>query len=332
MRILLAIGCNEYDQADCLSGAELDARRVFDALVRPEVGDYDAIRSKLLLSPTIEVVRQVLTEALFCQGAVDTFSFFFAGHGAVRAGSFYMWVRDTRGEAQSVSALSLSDLFRSLGEAAPSQSNIIIDACESGGLISDLNVLLKAETLGDAGTPGITLVATAAQDKYAGETAAGGYGTNAILDCIEGRDFVQDTSSVLDLVEIGRRVSHQLRAVDQYPVVWGLNLNGPPRFCRNPHYGKDPAKPLRELIQSWPAVSETWARAHYDDLWRAYASASGEWNPRPFANMLAEAFLPLAATPELLAGFAERFGAAVLERAELSQDPFRPYPPENPRY
>jgi uncharacterized caspase-like protein len=144
-----------------------------------------------------------LREVLFSNGKIDTFTCFFAGHGGVRSGSFYMLVRDSASEALSFSALSLSDLFLAIGEAAPSQSNIVIDACEAGGLIADLGVLLKSNLLGDAGTPGITLVATAAQDQYSGETPAGGLGTDAILDCIEGRDFVQDTASALDLVEIG---------------------------------------------------------------------------------------------------------------------------------
>jgi len=323
MRILISIGCNLYDDANTLTGAETDAQRIFDALVRPEVGDYDSNRSRLLLSPSIDEVRTALREALFSNGVIDTFTFFFAGHGGMRAGSFYMWVRDTRSEAQSITALSLSDLFRSINEATPNQSNIIIDACESGGLIADLGVLLKSDMLGDAGTPGITLVATSAQNQFSGETDLGGFGTNAILDCIEGRDFVQDTASVLDLVEIGRRVSSRLKTADQCPVVWGLNLYGPPRFCRNPHFGSDPARPLREIVRSWPANSGTSTREFYDALWRAYASVSDEWEPRSFSDVVSASLSPLASTPDLLAGFVERFGDAVMERAQFSVDPFR---------
>lgn len=323
MRILLSIGCNVYDHANTLTGAEADAQRMFDTLVRPDVGDYEGSRSRLLLSPSIDDVREALREALFSNGAIDTFTFFFAGHGGVRAGSFYMWVRDTRSEAQSITALSLSDVFRSINEAAPAQSNIIIDACESGGLIADLGVLLKTDMLGDAGTPGITLVATSAQNEVSGETDSGGFGTNAILDCIEGRELVQDTASALDLVEIGRCVSSRLRTVDQTPVVWGLNLYGPPRFCRNPHYGKDPTKPLRDIVQLWPHDGATGIRERYDELWRAYAAVSGDWLPRAFSDVVTAALSPLGQTPELLARFAERFGDAALARADYSDDAFR---------
>lgn len=140
MRTLLSVGCNVYAHANTLAGAEGDARRMFEVLVDADIGEYDIARSRLLLSPTVSEVRQALRDVLFSGGEVDTFTFFFAGHDGVRAGSFYMWVRDSEPSAQSMSALSLS-FFRSINEAAPAQTNIIIDACESGGLIADLGVL-----------------------------------------------------------------------------------------------------------------------------------------------------------------------------------------------
>lgn len=50
---------------------------------------------------------------------------------------------------------------------------------------------------------------------------------------------------------------------------------------------------------------------------------SGNWSPRAFTNVVDTVLSPLALTPEVFAGVAERFGAAVLERAELSDDVFR---------
>ena len=325
MRFLIAIGCNAYDYTKPLQGAEADAQRMFDALSSSRTWGNDRNRSQLLLSPAVGDVRQTLRDVLFSHRPIDTFTFFFAGHGGVKAGSFYMLVRDSDPEALSVSAFSLSDLFLNINEATPAQSNIIIDACESGGLISDLGVLLKSSVLGDAGTPGITLVATSAQDQYSGETAAGGFGTNAILACIEGREFVQDAWSALDLVEIGRHVSTNLRAsTDQSPVVWGLNLCGPPRFCRNLRYKSDPARPLRDVLQTWPSDGDAFVREHYDQLWHAYASTSGSWDARAFADVVDAVLTPLASMPDALLGFIERLGAAILERAQLAEDAFRP--------
>jgi uncharacterized caspase-like protein len=168
VRVLLAIGCNEYNEADQLTGAELDAQRIFDALLSAESPWYDVDRSRLLRSPTLQEVRAVLSDMLFKGPRVESFTFFYAGHGGVHAGSFYMWLKDTMRAAQSVSALALADLFRNLNEAAPRQTNIIIDACQSGGLVQDLGVLLKPELLGDVGTPAFTLVATSGRNQGAG--------------------------------------------------------------------------------------------------------------------------------------------------------------------
>ncbi len=118
MRCLLSIGCNRYENLDALTGAEADAIRIFNTLLRPDIGGYDAERSRLLLSPNIADLRQAIEDILFGSGQIDTFTLFFAGHGGVRAGSFYMCVRDSRRDALSVSAQSLSDIFRSIGEAA----------------------------------------------------------------------------------------------------------------------------------------------------------------------------------------------------------------------
>lgn len=59
-RALIAIGCDVYEHLNPLSGAEADARDVFDILIRPEVGDYDSARSHLLLSPTLQQMRDAL--------------------------------------------------------------------------------------------------------------------------------------------------------------------------------------------------------------------------------------------------------------------------------
>ncbi|OYY74790.1 MAG: hypothetical protein B7Y43_19375 [Sphingomonas sp. 28-62-20] len=60
-----------------------------------------------------------------------------------------MAMQDSRVHALSATALSLADLFRIIAEASPKQTYLVIDACESGGLISDLNVILKSEVMGE---------------------------------------------------------------------------------------------------------------------------------------------------------------------------------------
>lgn len=321
--MLFAIGCDSYDHADVLHGAESDARRIYDLLILPEVGGYDINRSRLLLSPTYSDVREALREALFNEPKLDTFTFFFAGHGSVSSGAFYMWLRDSNSKGLSMSALSLADMFRSINEATPLQSNIIIDACESGGLIEDLGSLLKPGLLGNAGSPGLTLLATSAQNQVAGETPAGGVGTLALLECIEGHDFVQDHKVTLDLVEIGMRVSQRLRASGQSPVVWGLNLFGPSGFCKNPRYGTDPATQLRQALQDWPPGSTDVVRQNYDALWSAYSATGGVWDPQKFSAVVRAVLSPSSKEPVVLAALADRLAVTFLQRALLARDPFR---------
>lgn len=323
MRVLLAIGCNEYNEADRLTGAESDAQRIFDALVSTQSPWYDAGRSRLLHSPTLDEVRAALRDTLFKGPEIETFTFFFAGHGGVQAGSFYMWLKDTMVAAQSVSALALADLFRSLNEAAPRQTNIIIDACQSGGLVVDLGVLLKPELLGDVGTPALTLVATSGRNQSAGETDAGGFGTNALLDCIEGRELINETASALDLVDIGRRVADKLQPEGQNPVVWGLNLYGPPSFCRNPRYGYDGPDPMRDFVLTWPSQTDDFVKANKEALWAAYLSVSGDWNQERFQHLVWSIAHAPNLAPEQVATVIERLAAAFLQRAAQCEDPYR---------
>lgn len=323
MRVLLAIGCNEYNEASPLTGAEPDAWRIFDALVNAKSPWYDCGRSRMLRSPTLDEVRAVLRDMLFKGPEIETFTFFFAGHGGVHAGSFYMWLKDTMKAAQSVSALALADLFRSINEAAPRQTNIIIDACESGGLVDDLGVLLKPELLGDVGTPALTLVATSGRNQYAGETAAGGLGTNALLDCIEGRELINDTVSALDLVDIGRRVAVKLQPEGQNPVVWGLNLYGSPSFCRNPRFSNDGLERMRDFVQTWPTQTDEIVRAHQDAIWTTYLSVSGDWSQKRFQRLVWSIVQAPNLPSSQIATVIERLAAAFLQRAAQCEDPYR---------
>ncbi|MCU6502428.1 caspase family protein [Rugamonas sp. A1-17] len=326
MRLLLAIGCNAYDADDIenLSSAESDAQRIFDALLPAACGDYSPTQSVLLLSPLVDDVRAALRKILSVSEPIDTFTFYFAGHGSVRTGSFYMWLKDSTSAGLSMSAFALADLFRNINDVKPLQTNIIIDACESGGLINDLSVLLKSSEMGNANTPGITLLATSAQDEGAAENDVGGAGTAAILDCIQGREMVQDHSPTLDLVEIGRNVSTKLRAQGQSPVVWGLNLFGAPQFSRNPFSNTDHSKSMRILVQEWSGEAGGALEGHSEALWRAYASVDNGWQPRQLLDVAGPVFASLAASPVRLSRFAERLSAAMLVRAENSQDYYRP--------
>lgn len=323
-RALLAIGCNAYDHLGQLTGAEADANALFKLLIEPKIGDYDIARSRLLLSPTLQEAREAFAGILFDGGGLDTLTITFAGHGAASSGSFYMAMRDSRLQALSATALSLADLFRMIAEAAPKQTYLIIDACQSGGLISDLNVILKSEVMGELGTPGVTLLATAASNEDAVEIGGQGVGTAALLDCIRGDTFLQDGNPALDLVEIGRAVSERVSATDaQTPVVWGLNLYGPSSFCKNPHAGMGDA-PLRSVLAGWPdANTATAVRAGLPRLWEPYVAIPTRWNPREFLDHLEPLVHAVKDQPAVLLNLVRRLSETFTARARESQDRFR---------
>jgi len=323
-RVLLAIGCDTYEHLGPLGCAEADATALFDLLVDPKVGDYDSERSRLMVSPTLQEVRVALAAILFDGPQLDTLTLTFAGHGVVSSGSFYMGLCDSRLDALSATALPLADLFRMIAEAAPRQTYLILDACQSGGLIADLNVILKSEVIGELDTPGITLLATSASNEDAGERDGHGIGTAALIDCIRGDIFIQDDNSALDLVEIGRAVSERIGPMElQTPVVWGLNLYGPPGFCKNPHAGLDEA-PLRTVLSGWPdARTAAMIREGLPGLWQPLVAIPTDWEPREFLDRLAALLEPFAHEPDIFINLWRRVSDAAALRARQSDDRFR---------
>jgi Caspase domain len=322
-RALLAIGCDKYDHLSPLNGAECDASCIFELLAQTNIGDYDHSRSSLLKSPTLQEARATLTAMLFGDESLDTLTIAFAGHGAVSGGSFYMAMRDSHPKALSATALSLAELLRMIADASPRQTYLVIDACQSGGLISDLNVIVKSELMGKLGTPGVTLLAMSASNEDAIEIDGNGVGTSALLECIRGNIFLQDSNPALDLVEIGRVVSARVSAAGaQTPVVWGLNLSGPAGFCKNPHSGTGNA-PLRSVLVGWPdATTSEVVRNGLPHLWESYVGISSRWEPRAFLDKLSPLLCELKDDPEVLIHFARRVTDAYAMRAFESRDRF----------
>lgn len=323
-RALLAIGCDVYDHLGPLGGAEADARGIFEDLMKPEVGDYDAARSQLLLSPFLQDIRDALTRILFGAGPLDVLTIIFAGHGAVSGGSFYMAARDSRVLGLSATGYPLAELLRIIAEAKPRQTYLFVDACQAGGLVSDLNVILKSEVMGEFGTPGVTVLATAASNQEAVEVGGHGIGTTALLQCIRGDIFLQDSNPALDLIEIGRAVSDRVAAAGgQTPVVWGLNLYGPSSFCRNPHALVGDA-PLRSVLVGWPDPATTAAiRAGLPRLWEPYVTLSTRWDARAFLECLTPLVAELRADPAIQADFLRKIAEACAAQARGSKDRFR---------
>ena len=323
-RSLIAIGCDRYDNEDNLEGAEGDARRIYEALMKPEVGDYDPGSSCLLLSPTLEQIRSAVRDILIQPGDIDTLTFYFAGHGGVKGTTYYLLPSNAVSTLLSATALSAGELHLMIAEAAPLQTNIIIDACEAGGVAGDVRTLLRSEDMGATETPGVTILAMAARDQGAVETDGAGIGTTALLDCIEGRTFVSDGRAALDLLEIGTRVSEMLAAAGgQAPVLWGLNLFGPRRFCRNPAFAGG-GGPLRASLGDWnDRQTRNIVETAMPRLWRVWDElVEPAWSPRPMIDEIG-AVLEALPSANARAQLLERLTAAADLKVEIAADRLR---------
>lgn len=325
-RILVSIGCNDYQfqDLDNLNAAVGDATSFFDLLVRTNLGDYDPAISQLLSSPTLDDIRRALEIALFQDEPIDTFTFFFAGHGCVKDGTYYLCTHDSRLDRLSATALPISSLFTLLNEAQPRQSNIVIDACHAGGVVSDLSALLKPEVIGGANTPGITIFASSASGQAAREALDGGIGTVALLRCLSGEVVVQTNRSTLDLIEVGRMVSEEIsQHHQQTPVLWGLNLFGQARFSKNPHYGEGmpPTIPtLTSFVHG--STQNNMIRAHASAIWREYLSADADFQPRRLIEVLSPIIDGLSDDPNAVGAFIEGISNTFAPRLRLASDPF----------
>jgi Caspase domain len=323
MRLLLAIGCDVYDHITSLAGAELDAKRIYERLTSPLIGAYNLEHSRLVLSPTSDDIRSALRDLLLVGEPIDELTIYFAGHGCVSTASFYMITRDTRRDALSMTAFSLSDILRAVAESKANHTNIIIDACESGGLIEDLNVILKGSLIGGAGSPGITLFAASASNEYAAETSNGGLATNTLIDCIEGKVSIRDDIPTLELVEIGKIVGSMLSGTQQTPIVWGLNLHGLSRFCANPHYSKQDTDLRLALTSSRPGFLSL-SREASASLWRLYYSSPDKWDSINYVATLRSALESLDSDHRGIGELAYRFCISTQARSASPQEALLP--------
>jgi hypothetical protein len=206
---------------------------------------------------------------------------FFAGHGAVRAGSFYMCLSDTSPEALSVSGLSIISLFSMINEFRPQQVNLIVDSCQAGGSTFDVSNLLKPEVVGASFSPSIAFLGACGEDQTARESQSGGVLTNALIPFLTGENEIQTRQPFLDLIEVGAEVSRQLRASGsgQKPVAWGLTLYGDGHFAKNPHFNPDPI--ARRFPLPEPTANSAVARriqSHAADLWEEHRLIGEEFS------------------------------------------------------
>ena len=325
MKILIAIGCDNYsyDNVQNLFAAENDAKAIFDALVNCEDSIYDEAASFLLLSPTSEEIKAAIEEATFRPEPVEI-SIFYAGHGAVKNGSYFLLARNSHPNRLTVSSVGMTDVFRWLNEANVIDSNIVIDSCHAGGLAHDLPAFLSPSEIGASGMPSLSILASVTADQEAREIDGHGLATKAILSCISGEVPISSSDPILSLSDIGYAVS-RIMGHDglQTPVQWGLSLFGKTSFCKNPKQGTHKAA-IGELPGTLN-ISKSEAdllSKHSNDLWRLYLDSHKDFDSIAFLrfteSVLADIPGESASKSAVVTGLMNTFFPLL----EESEDPF----------
>lgn len=325
-RALLAIGCRDYEDEKSfgpLDGADTDAERIFGTLVEG-TGHYDEALSRKLISPTVAEIREALT-GLYDIGEVDVISFFFAGHGAVEAEIYYLCPNDSRGDRLPVSALRVDDVIAALVDVRPRQVNVVMDSCESGGAMLDMASLLKVENLIGPESPNVSFLAASAPDQYSyGDEIEGGLATTALMAYLAGEERLRSDRPFLDLVELGRRISQDVRQDDQRPVAWGINLHGEDQFAANPFYEEAAERPYLPMNLAPSTAAGRAVRKYSERFWRHYQSLPADPAYAELAELLRLACKDLDKIGVSPAGFMRGVASTLRVRAEASDDPLAP--------
>ncbi|AYL15843.1 caspase family protein [Pseudomonas syringae] len=255
-KVLLCIGCDDYQSLNKLSGAERDALAIHTALSTGPLSNIKPADAYLLDSPARHQLDATLLDIQDRYDEIESFTLFFAGHGGEANESYFLCLSDTRADRLSTTGFALSRLFEFFNELKAAHCNVIIDACNAGGMVSNLGILLKPEVIGQAKTFGVSFFVSSAADQYAGETSRGGYGTLALLKVLDGEIDTGSRARMLDLVDIGRPAAQYVAEQTQggqMPSVWGVNLYGHMPLFGNPHATDNPTSSLLGLTGISPA-------------------------------------------------------------------------------
>ncbi len=272
---LVSVGCDQYsnESLNNLSGAENDASSIYGVLVNSEYSMYDEKSSFLLRSPKVDDVRNCLEAALFENVCPDVFTLFFAGHGGVSNGTYYLCLNETRTDRISFTGLSLSEVFRLISSSEVRHVNLVIDACNTAGLVNDLLSLVKPDLMGAKGSFGISILAAAASDEFASEVGGQGILTGNLLSYISGSEKVNSELEYLDLVSLGRVISSKFiqEKIEQTPSSWGMNLYGPSIFSKNPYFSRQSTISTHD-VSFIPSASRVGSLLllQKDKLWNLY--------------------------------------------------------------
>lgn len=318
----IAIGIQLYEDESLapLHGAKVDADRVYNAFLNSEIFDCDDEFSSLHHNITRHEAREIIANAAY-NTEIDTLSIYFAGHGGSNSAGYFLCCKDCDPKKLAYSALSLTDIFSILSSSPMKHVNLIIDACNAGGLAQDLSAISNNPQIGAAAGISISIIALSSRDESSFENAEGGFGTTAFLNIIEGVDDNYSNKKYLSLADVAQAVD--IRHPAQSSSFWTINLSGAPRFCKNVFAEAHRKAELFSLPTISGKTSKTISTETIETIWKTYLDIVSSFDARAFQTIL-EGILEETHNDEdaasLLVGLFESFR----ERSRHNKDSFTP--------
>ena len=316
----IVIGVGNYADRSVINlpGAIVDANKVFEVFTSSDFSDYDSNQSQILIDASREEIRSVIAELAY-DNSIDAITIFFAGHGGSDNTGYCLCGVDYDPEKIAFSALSLNSIFQILANSPTRQVNIVLDACNAGGLAQDLGVLASNDQMGMSSGVGIAILALSARDEPALEGNDGGVGTNALLDVISGKIDSQSKKEFLSLLDVSEVI--QLPQCAQTPSHWSINIQGMLKFCRNWYsLNKNTADvyALPDVIDF--NISEL-SNELRDRIWQAYFSIKNKIDTLQILRILDDVCIELNATEKIDSAIIAIF-EGFRERSFQNQDLF----------
>ena len=320
--VCIAFGIANYEDnaLSTLLGAKADAERVFDVLLNSEIVESDSTLSSVHYDVSRDEARKIIADVAY-NPEIDTLSIYFAGHGGSSNSGYFLCCKDCDTSKMAYSALSLSDIFTILSSSPKKHVNLIIDACNAGGLAQDLSAISKNSHMGATSGISISIIALSSKDESSFENASGGFGTTAFLEVIKGERDSQSNKEYLSLGDVHQAL--EMQHSNQTPSYWSFNSTGTPRFCKNVYAAKNRKGKIFTLPKIDEVSTSTISSEARDLIWKSYLEIASELEPRRLQVTL-ERILGETLDDEekvsLLLGLLDSF----LERSRNNEDLFAP--------
>ncbi len=136
-RRAIVVGINQYEDKSIpeLTGAENDAREVYQRLTDPNVGNFEVLNEHFLIGARAKFkdIRQAVSDVFWRADLCDIALFYFSGYGFVDSyGNGYIGPYDIRKDEPFVCGANMNELKAIVGRSKNPCVIMILDSCYSG--------------------------------------------------------------------------------------------------------------------------------------------------------------------------------------------------------